>query len=134
MAGTFFKRLAEGVIVGVRCPQCERVYVPPKGFCEHCFRALDDVVELGNRGSIEAVTIVTAPFPGSPEVPYCVAYVRLEGATSSIANFVRAEQLGDGTEIPAQVSVGAAVKVVFAGERKGGITDFWFEPVGVSGG
>lgn len=127
-ASTFFDRLVDGVIIGARCDRCERVFVPPKGFCEFCFQPVTDLVEVGTTGHIEAVTIVTAPFKGSPEVPYCVAYVRLEGATSSVANFVKGVDLGDGQSPPAQVQIGAPVQVAFADERHGRVTDFWFEP------
>lgn len=127
-AAAFFDALGEGRILGVRCSSCDRVFAPPKGFCEFCFVPVDELVELGSRGTIEAVTVVTAPFKGSPTVPYCVAYVRLEGATSSIANFVRGIDLGDGGHLAEELAVGAPVRVVFAPERTGTITDFWFEP------
>lgn len=128
MASAFFDRLKEGKIVGVCCESCDRVFVPPKGFCEYCFRPVEHLVELDGRGEIMAVSVVTTPFPGSPDVPYCVAYVRLDGATSSIANFVRGVDLGDGSAMPDSIRVGASVNVVFAQQPAGRITDFWFEP------
>lgn len=128
MAIRFFDNLEEGRLVGSRCSSCVRVCVPPKGFCEHCFVALDEIVPVGETGTIEAVTVVTAPFEGSPEVPYCVAYVKLDGATTAIANFVKGVPLGLDGSLPDQIRVGAAVRVVFADERTGRITDFWFEP------
>jgi uncharacterized protein len=128
MAALFFNRIRDGVILGAACDGCDRVFVPPKGFCEYCFTRVERVVELSNQGTIEAATVVTAPFPGSPEVPYCIAYVRLGGATSSIANFVKGVALDHLDPMPEQIRVGATVSAVFADERAGRITDFWFEP------
>ncbi len=127
-AAAFFDALAERRLLGARCDSCGRVAVPPKSFCEFCFRSIDDLVEVGQTGVVEAVTVVTAPFAGSPPVPYCVAYVRLEGATSSIANYVRGVDLSDPDHLPETIAIGAPVRVVFADETTGRVTDFWFEP------
>lgn len=127
-ASEFFQALRKQRILGARCNSCERVFVPPKSFCEFDFEPVDDMIEVGDRGVIEAITIVTAPFAGSPPVPYCVAYVRLEGATSSIANYVRGVDLGDGSSLPDEVQVGSSVQVEFREEPEGRITDFWFVP------
>jgi uncharacterized OB-fold protein len=83
---------------------------------------------VGSTGTIEAVTVVTAPFAGSPPVPYAVAYVRLDGATSAIANYVRGADLSDLEHLPEQLRVGAPVTVAFGDNPEGRVTDFWFEP------
>lgn len=129
-ASAFFEALKEHRILGSRCARCGQVSVPPKSFCEPCFVPVQDLVQVGSTGTIEAVTVVTAPFAGSPPVPYAVAYVRLDGATSSIANYVRGVDLADLEQLPAQLKVGAPVTVVFGQEPEGRVTDFWFEPAG----
>ncbi|WP_261553728.1 Zn-ribbon domain-containing OB-fold protein [Frankia tisae] len=128
-ATAFFDALREQRILGCRCAQCGRVSVPPKSFCEYCFVPIDELVEVGDTGRIEAVTVVTAPFAGSPPVPYVVAYVRLAGATSSICNYVRGVDLGDLDRLPADIAIEAPVRAVFGDKREGRVTDFWFEPV-----
>jgi uncharacterized protein len=127
-ATSFFESLREQRILGCKCSSCQRVSVPPKSFCEYCFKPVTELVEVGHNGSIEAVTVVTAPFAGSPPVPYVVAYVKLEGATSSIANYVHGIELGDDFIIPASIQVEAPVHVVFGPVPEGRVTDFWFEP------
>jgi uncharacterized OB-fold protein len=127
-ASAFFEALKEHRILGCKCARCGEVSVPPKSFCEPCFVPVEDLVDVGSTGTIEAVTVVTAPFAGSPPVPYAVAYVRLDGATSSIANYVRAVDLSDLGQLPAQLKVGAPVTVVFGQQPEGRVTDFWFEP------
>ena len=34
----FLQKIKQGVITGQRCPQCEQVYVPPRGSCAACGR------------------------------------------------------------------------------------------------
>jgi uncharacterized OB-fold protein len=127
-ASAFFEALKSERILGCECSKCGRVSVPPKSFCEFCFIPVQKLVDVGHTGTIEAVTIVTAPFEGSPDVPYAVAYVRLEGATSSIANYVRGAELSGFDELPPELQIGAPVRVVFGPEHRGMVTDFWFEP------
>jgi uncharacterized OB-fold protein len=127
-ASAFFGALKDGRILGCRCASCGRVAVPPKNFCEFCFTRVDQLVEVGCEGAIEAVTVVTAPFAGSPDVPYAVAYVQLDGATSAIANYVRGVPLDDLEALPPSLRIGTRVRAVFGPNRAGRITDFWFEP------
>jgi uncharacterized OB-fold protein len=127
-ASAFFEALKGHRILGCKCPGCGEVSVPPKSFCEPCFIPIEELVEVGSAGTIEAVTVVTAPFAGSPPVPYAVAYVRLDGATSSIANYVHQVDLSDLETLPAQLKIGAPVGVVFGDTPEGRVTDFWFEP------
>lgn len=127
-ASAFFTALSEQRIVGCRCSRCERVAVPPKSFCEYCFIPVEELVDVGTAGTIQAVTMVTAPFAGSPPVPYVVAYVKLDGATSSLANYVRGVDLTDTENLPAEIQIEAPVQAVFTERPEGRITDFWFEP------
>jgi uncharacterized OB-fold protein len=127
-ASAFFEGLRRKEILGSRCGKTGDVAVPPKSFSEKAFAPITELVSVGLSGTIQAVTIVTAPFAGSPEVPYAVAYVKLDGATSSIANYVRGVDLADGTTLPEQLRIEAPVHVVFTQEPQGRITDFWFEP------
>lgn len=127
-ASEFFRALQERRILGCRCASCGRVAVPPKSFCEYCFKRVEELVEVGHTGTIEAVTVVTAPFAGSPDVPYAVAYVRLDGATSSIANYVKGVDLSDTDVLPETLQIEARVRTVFRSQPEGRISDFWFEP------
>ena len=127
-ASAFFEGLRNGEILGSFCEQNNEVAVPPKSFNEQAFVPTTKLVKVGLTGTIQAVTIVTAPFAGSPPVPYAVAYVQLEGATSSIANYVHGVDLGDGTSLPEALQIGSPVHAVFSAQPQGRVTDFWFEP------
>ena len=84
-ATRFFRELKENKrIVGVRCPSCRRVLVPPRGFCERCFVPVDDWVEVEDKGTLTTFTIVYAQFTSLPPPPYCVGIIKLDGADLSL--------------------------------------------------
>ena len=116
----------EGRILASPCPRCGRVRVPPRSFCEDCFvRTSDDWVEVGPGGVVEAYTVTRAEFPGYPPPPHALAYVRLDGAGTAMANFVEGLDL-EGDRPP--LAIGDRVRAVFAPDRQGRIRDFHFEP------
>ena len=127
-AGEFFEALKRKEIIGSYSEKTGEVSVPPKSFSESAFLPVDGTVTVEQNGVIEAVTIVTAPFAGSPDVPYAVAYVKLDGSTSALANYIKNIDLGDGESLPDALRIGAPVHVVFSDKPVGRITDFWFEP------
>lgn len=129
-ASAFFDGLRNKELIGSWTEKTGEVSVPPKSFSESGFVPVDGLVKVGLTGTIQAVTIVTAAYAGSPDVPYAVAYVKLEGATSSIANYVHGVELGDGTVLPPELQIEAPVRVVFTDKPEGHVTDFWFEPGG----
>jgi len=126
----FYEKLAGDRIFGRHCPKCDRVLVPPRSFCDRDFTDTDGWVEVGRSGVIETFTVVFQKFRGLPDPPYCIAYVRLDGADTSILNFVKVPGLDDAEAVRAKIRVGQRVKAVFApaASRTGRITDFWFEP------
>ena len=116
-------------IKGRWCPNCDRVLVPPRSFCDRCFVETTDWREVGLEGMIEAFTIIYQAFKGLPNPPYSLGYVLLEGADTAMAGFIRGVDLSDHEKAILRMSIGTKVKVFFAEERKGSILDFWFEPI-----
>jgi uncharacterized OB-fold protein len=51
----FLLGLKEGKIIGRKCNKCNRVYVPPRMYCDDCFRATDEWVEVKDEGEIMTV-------------------------------------------------------------------------------
>ena len=76
--------LLEGRIVGHKCPQCGRVYVPPKGYCTLCVipTGEEDEVVLPDTGTVTGFTIITpVAYYGQQETePFVYASVLLDGA------------------------------------------------------
>jgi len=108
-------------LLGIRCPKCNKVYVPPRKVCGKCYVAMDEFVELSDEGEIYACTIIQFGFV-DPEtgiqrpVPYGYAFIKLDGADTCLTHFV------DSTD-PEKFKIGARVKAVFEEKRKGSIVD-----------
>jgi len=85
----FFRGLAEGRILGQRCPTCRKVYVPPRGACPVDGVPTTDEVELPDRGTVTTFCIVNVPFLGQKiEPPYVSAYVLLDGADIAFLHLI----------------------------------------------
>ena len=85
----FFRGLAEGRILGQRCPTCQKVYVPPRGACPVDGVPTTDEVELPDRGTVTTYCIVNVPFLGQKiKPPYVSAYVLLDGADIAFLHLI----------------------------------------------
>jgi uncharacterized OB-fold protein len=85
----FFRGLAEGRILGQRCPKCHKVYVPPRGACPVDGVPTTDEVELPDRGAVTTFCIVNVPFLGQRiKPPYVSAYVLLDGADIAFLHLI----------------------------------------------
>jgi len=85
----FFRGLAEGRILGQRCPTCQKVYVPPRGACPVDGVPTTDEVELPDRGTVTTFCIVNVPFQGQKiQPPYVSAYVLLDGADIAFLHLI----------------------------------------------
>ena len=76
--------LLEGRIIGHKCPNCGRVYVPGKGYCPLCVvpTGPEDEVEVPDTGTVTGFTIVTpvAYYGQEKTEPFVYASVLLDGA------------------------------------------------------
>jgi len=106
-ASRFLRGFAEGKILGRRCPECDKVYVPPRGNCPICTTPMADEVELAHSGTITKFCIVNLPFAArNIEIPYVSASVLLDGADVPIFHLVQ--------EIPYdQIRIGMRVEAVW---------------------
>lgn len=132
-ASRFFVELRDNSrIMATRCPECGRVLLPPRSFCERCFVSLEEHwVELKPEGTLEAFTVVTDnySFAGMPEPPYVVCLVKLGEASTCLPQMLLGVGLSDPRKAAQQLKVGMPVKAVFHEERKGRIDDFHVELV-----
>lgn len=111
-------------LLGIRCPKCNTVYVPPRGVCGQCFVEMNDWVEVGPGGVIGSFTILRYAFidPETGEqkpVPYGYGFIKLDGADTLFQHYINIED-------ESKIKVGARVEAVFAEERKGSIRDIEF--------
>lgn len=116
-------------IMATRCPQCSRILLPPRSFCERCFVSLKEHwVELEPRGTVEGFTIVTAAFAGLRPPPYVIGYFKIGGATTNIPHFLEGVDLSDIDKARQELWVGMPVEVVFKEKRTGSAEDFFIRP------
>jgi hypothetical protein len=108
-------------IIGIKCPKCGMVYVPPRPLCGQCYVALNDFVPVSNEGEIYVCAIVQFGFVDPSTgvqrpAPYGYAFVKLDGADTCITHFL-------GSVDPEKVKVGARVRAVYEENRTGSIMD-----------
>lgn len=118
----FFTEMRDkGRFMAIQCPQCKKVYIPPRAVCGNCFVEMKDWIEVGPKGIIGTFTILRFAFI-DPEtgaqkpVPYGYGFIKFDGADTLFQHYISVE---DETKI----KVGARVEPVFVKDRKGSIRD-----------
>ena len=111
-------------ILGLRCPSCRKVLVPPTR-CLACDQMGTEWVEVGPEGVLETWTVVRTAIPSIQvlPVPYAVGVIRLYGADSGLVHFVSGVDFGE-------LHTGIRLEPVFSTQRRGHILDIrYFQPV-----
>jgi uncharacterized OB-fold protein len=106
----FLEYILQRRLVGRRCAQCGKVYIPPRGSCPTCAVAATESVEIGQSGTVTTFSIVRIPFEGqvlSP--PYACAHVLLDGADVPLLHIVGDCDVDD-------IRMGMRVEAVWAEE------------------
>jgi uncharacterized OB-fold protein len=116
----FFRELRENkVILGAKCPDCGKVFCPPRAHCHQCYEPTE-WVELKGTGTVKACTVqyyTTSVF--IKKLPFICAYVRLDGTDTLLMTNMEVDDVS-------AVREGTKVRAVFREERHGLITDFYF--------
>lgn len=122
----FFTSLSDGRLEGTRGSD-GRVYFPPAEFDPLTGEELSTWVDVSDEGTVTTWTWQAVPEEGQPlSRPFAWALIVLDGADVPILHAVDA---GD----PGEIATGSRVKVRWADERAGGITDIsCFELLGSS--
>jgi uncharacterized OB-fold protein len=104
---TYLRGLAEGRLIGQRCPACGKVYVPSRGTCPVDGVPADEEVELPDHGTVTTFSIVNVAYPGQQVTPpYVAAAVLLDGADIAFQHLIL------GCE-PGEVRIGLRVRAVW---------------------
>jgi acetyl-CoA C-acetyltransferase len=126
--GAFLEGMRDARIVATVCTACGRTLVPPRKFCEQCFRPTDSWVEVEPVGRVETFSICYVRWDMVPlDPPEIPAVIRLDG--TSQGGFLH--MLGE--VAPDDVEIGMAVEAVWKpdAERTGSILDIsHFRPRG----
>ncbi len=126
--GRYLAGLKQGKILAVRCHTCNRIMIPPRAFCELCFRPTDGWVEVKDTGTINTFSLCYITWDvrrvKEPQIP---AVIEIDGASPGMGIM----HLIGGID-PARVRRGMRVKAVWkpAEEREGAITDIrYWQPI-----
>jgi uncharacterized OB-fold protein len=107
----FSEELAKGRIIGHKCPECGKVYMPPRGYCPLCVVETTEAneVEVANEGTITTFSVITPlQYPGQEETEdYVQATLLLDGADTTIM-VMRMDGIAIG-----DVHMGMRVRAVF---------------------
>ncbi|MDP2675382.1 MAG: Zn-ribbon domain-containing OB-fold protein [Dehalococcoidia bacterium] len=124
--GRFLEELKNGRIIGRTCHKCERVLVPPRMFCERCFRPTDGWQFVQDSGTVNTFSISHLRWDASRiEDPILVAVIEIDG--TSHGGFLH--YLGEVK--PDEIRIGMKVKAAWKPpeERTGSIRDIrYFRP------
>lgn len=110
-------------ILGVKCPTCNRVYMPPRSSCGCCLRKIDEWVELSKQGTLLSYSVVhyTEPYqPANPPLIYGI--IKLDGADTGFTHLL--------AEVDEEkLQIGMRVQAVFKDKREANIHDIkYFKP------
>lgn len=131
--GRYLAELKNGRIIGKHCRKCDRVMLPPRMFCELCWRPTDEWVYVQDTGTINTFCVSHVNWKAGRldieggERPYTPAVIEIDGAAPGMGILHHINEVD-----PWQIEIGMKVKAVWkpAEERQGAITDIrYFVPV-----
>src|SRR2546428_828260 len=105
----FLAELKEARIIARKCNKCERVLVPPRMYCEQCYRPTDSWVYVKDTGIVNTYSISHVGTDARRlKAPLLVAVVDIDGASPGMGIL---HTLGD--EELSHVSIGRRVQAVW---------------------
>jgi uncharacterized OB-fold protein len=96
-ASRFLRGIAEGKLLGQRCPVDGKVYCPTRGACaEHGVPTAGEIVEVKDRGTIVSFSVVRVPSENlQVELPFAAVTILLDGADSTFTHVMSETKLED---------------------------------------
>lgn len=86
----FLRSMKEGQVVGRRCPDCSKVYFPPRGGCPMCGVEFAEEVPVADTGTVVTFAIVNVNFANRViDLPYVSGEVLFDGADTATMVLVR---------------------------------------------
>jgi hypothetical protein len=126
--GRYLQELKAGQLIGRSCSSCNRILIPPRMFCESCFRPTDRWVTLEDTGTVLTFSRCYVTWDMIKlEKPQMPAVIEIDGASPGIGIM---HMLGEVD--PEALEIGMRVQAVWkpAEDRTGAITDIaYFRPI-----
>jgi uncharacterized OB-fold protein len=123
--GRYLAELKQGRLIARRCDGCQRIMIPPRMFCERCFRPTDEWVYVKDTGRVLTFSLCYVSWDvrrlKQPQIP---AVIEIDGASPGMGILHLVKKIA-----PKQVRVGMAVRAVWRtpSQRQGSVTDiaYW---------
>lgn len=124
--GRYLEGLKRGHLTGVVCDHCKRTVIPPRLFCEVCFRPMSRFVKLPDTGVVNTYSVTYVRWDRvRMEAPIIPAVIDIDGTDPRVGIL---HLLGEVD--PKELKIGMKVKAVWKGTREGAITDIrYFKPI-----
>ena len=129
--GRYLAELKEGRIIARACHKCGRIMLPPRMYCELCFKPTDEWLYVKDTGVVNTFSVAhvnwDASRRGAKEKPLIPAVIEIDGASPGTGIL---HMLGEVS--PKDVEIGMRVAAVWKepDERTGAITDIlYFKPI-----
>lgn len=126
----FLKELKAGRIVGRKCRRCNRILIPPRMYCEYCFRPTDEWVYVRPIGKVKTAVVsyiaATRERLREPEVVGIIEFLDAPGSGIFHRLKVKPE------DVVSRKVFGLKVEAVWKpeDERVGSINDIlYFKPI-----
>jgi uncharacterized OB-fold protein len=109
-------------ILGVRCPSCESVLVPPRAYCDVCFVRTAEWVDVADTGVLQAFSVIHLEFVGQKrKPPYVYAEIVLDGSSTRLIHTIDGISPDEAVE---RLAPGARVRAVWGdGPPTGSLED-----------
>jgi uncharacterized OB-fold protein len=129
--GRYLAELKNGKIVARKCEGCRRIMIPPRMFCELCWRPTDEWTFVKDTGTINTFVVSHVDWKAG-RVPkgqryYTPAVIEMDGASPGMGLLHLVDEIE-----PYDIRIGMRVKAVWkpAKQREGAITDIkYFKPI-----
>jgi uncharacterized OB-fold protein len=125
--GPYYGRLFDEIatsrrILGVRCPSCESVLVPPRAVCEVCYVRTAEWVDVADTGVLQAFSVIHLEFVGQKrKPPYVYAEIILDGSATRLIHTIGGLSADEAVE---RLAPGTRVRAVWGdGEPTGSLED-----------
>jgi len=129
----YLQELKNGRLIAKRCRACDRIMLPPRMFCEMCWRPTDEWVYVNDTGTVNTFCISHVDWAAGRldieggERPFTPAVIEIDGASSGQGILHMIDKVD-----PRRIKIGMRVKAVWKpeDEREGAITDIlYFRPI-----
>ena len=131
--GRYLAELKNGKIIAKKCDQCHRIMLPPRMFCELCWRPSNDWVFVQDTGIVNTWVVSHVDWKaGRLDIeggvrPFTPAVIEIDGASKGMGILHHLNEVD-----PWKIYRGMKVQAVWktAKERTGAITDIkYFKPM-----